>query len=59
MGESDKDRTVYKRFHYSIMKPQPEPVPINALVAVEGTPMEEQDPVPIWDMKSNDCRCQE
>ena len=32
------------------MKPQPESVPINALVAVEGTPLEEQKPVPIWDM---------
>jgi biotin synthase-like enzyme len=25
-------------------------VPINALVAVEGTPMEEEKPVEIWEM---------
>jgi biotin synthase len=49
MGESDKDR-ISMLYTYSIMKPQPESVPINALVAVEGTPMEEQTPVPIWDM---------
>jgi biotin synthase len=30
--------------------PQPESVPINALVAVEGTPMEEKKPVEIWEM---------
>jgi biotin synthase len=29
---------------------QPESVPINALVAVEGTPLEDQTPVSIWDM---------
>ena len=34
----------------SLLRPQPESVPINALVAVEGTPMEDQPPVPIWDM---------
>jgi biotin synthase len=34
----------------SILRPQPESVPINALVAVEGTPMADQPPVPIWDM---------
>lgn len=34
----------------SNLNPQPESVPINALVAVEGTPLEEQKPVPIWDM---------
>jgi len=32
------------------LSPQPESVPINALVAVEGTPMEEEKPVAIWDM---------
>ena len=32
------------------MNPQPKSVPINALVAVEGTPREDQKPVPIWDM---------
>ncbi len=32
------------------LDPQPESVPINALVAVEGTPLEEQKPVEIWEM---------
>ena len=32
------------------MSPQPESTPINALVAVEGTPLEEQQPVSIWEM---------
>ena len=49
MGESDQDR-ISMLHTYAIMKPQPESVPINALVAVEGTPLEEQKPVPIWDM---------
>jgi len=34
----------------STLNPQPESVPINALVAVEGTPMEDMEPIPIWDM---------
>ena len=33
----------------STLNPQPESVPINALVA-EGTPLEEQKPVEIWEM---------
>jgi len=49
MGEKDEDR-ISMLYTYSLMKPQPESVPINALVAVEGTPMEDQKPVPIWDM---------
>ena len=32
------------------LSPQPESVPINALVAVEGTPMEDEKPVEIWEM---------
>jgi biotin synthase len=32
------------------LNPQPESVPINALVAVEGTPLEDQKPVSIWEM---------
>ena len=31
------------------MTPQPESVPINALVAVEGTPMEEQKPIDVFE----------
>ncbi len=49
MGESIEDRAgmllVLSRFN-----PHPESVPINALVAVEGTPMEDQKPVEIWEM---------
>ncbi|MCJ7465279.1 MAG: biotin synthase BioB [Maribacter sp.] len=32
------------------LAPQPESVPINALVAVEGTPMADFEPVSIWEM---------
>lgn len=49
MGESVEDR-VGMLHTLSILRPQPESVPINALVAVEGTPLENQPPVPIWDM---------
>jgi biotin synthase len=36
---------------HSTLNPQPESVPINALVPVEGTPMEEAKPVEIWEMR--------
>jgi biotin synthase len=49
MGESVADR-IGMLYTLSLLRPQPESVPINALVAVEGTPMEDQPPVPIWDM---------
>jgi biotin synthase len=49
MGEKIEDR-VGMLYTLSLLRPQPESVPINALVAVEGTPMENQPPVPIWDM---------
>lgn len=49
MGESVTDR-IGMLYTLSLLEPQPESVPINALVAVEGTPLEEQQPVPIWDM---------
>jgi biotin synthase len=32
------------------LNPHPESVPINSLVAVEGTPLENQPQVPVWDM---------
>lgn len=49
MGESEEDRC--GMLHTLVNLPiHPESVPINALVAVEGTPMEDQPPVPIWDM---------
>lgn len=49
MGESIEDRAGML-VALSSLNPQPESVPINALVAVEGTPLEEQKPVAIWDM---------
>ncbi len=49
MGESEEDRAGML-VALSTLNPQPESVPINALVPVEGTPMEEQQPVPIWEM---------
>lgn len=49
MGETAEDR-IGMLYTLSLLRPQPESVPINALVAVEGTPLEEQPPVPIWDM---------
>ncbi len=49
MGESIEDRAGML-VALSMLSPQPESVPINALVAVEGTPMENEKPVEIWDM---------
>lgn len=49
MGESAEDRCGML-LTLANMNPQPKSVPINALVAVEGTPLEDQKPVPIWDM---------
>jgi len=49
MGESVEDRCglLYTLSHLEV---HPDSVPINALVAVPGTPMENQKPVPVWDM---------
>ena len=49
MGESVADRAGML-VALASLNPQPESVPINALVAVEGTPMEEEKPVEIWEM---------
>lgn len=49
MGESAEDR-IGMLMTYVHMEQPPESIPINALVAVEGTPLEEQKPVPIWDL---------
>ena len=49
MGESAEDRAGML-VALSSLNPQPESTPINALVAVEGTPLEDQKPVEIWDM---------
>ena len=49
MGESAEDRAGML-VALSTLDPQPESTPINALVAVEGTPLEDEKPVEIWDM---------
>ena len=49
MGEAVEDRAGML-VALSTLDPQPESVPINALVAVEGTPMEDIDPISIWEM---------
>ncbi len=49
MGEEVEDRAGML-MSLSMLDPQPESVPINALVAVEGTPLEEQTIVPVWDV---------
>ena len=49
MGEKLEDRAGML-VALSSLNPQPESTPINALVAVEGTPMEDIEPVEIWDM---------
>ncbi len=49
MGETTEDRAGML-LTLANMVVQPDSVPINALVPVEGTPMENQPMVPIWDM---------
>jgi biotin synthase len=49
MGEKESDRAGML-VALSTLNPQPESVPINALVAVDGTPLEDQQPISIWDM---------
>lgn len=49
MGETIEDRL--QMLHtLANLDPVPESVPINALVPVEGTPLEDQEKLPIWDM---------
>jgi biotin synthase len=49
LGETHKDRI--KMLHtLSTMSQHPESVPINALVAIKGTPLEHNHKVDIWDM---------
>lgn len=48
MGESMENRADML-ITLASLSPHPESVPINALVAVEGTPMEEMAPVSIWE----------
>ena len=49
MGESLEDRAGML-VALATLNPQPESVPINALVAVEGTPMADMETVSIWEM---------
>ncbi len=49
MGESVEDR-INMLYTLANMNPQPESVPINTLVAVEGTPLEQQQETPTWDL---------
>lgn len=49
LGETDEDR-VNMLHTLATMPKHPESVPVNALVAVEGTPLEMQSPVDTWTM---------
>ena len=49
MGEAIEDR-VGLLMSYMKMDTPPESIPINALVAVEGTPMADQKPIEQWEM---------
>ncbi len=49
MGESDGDRMAML-VTLANLDPQPESVPVNSLVAVSGTPLEEQEPVDAMEM---------
>ncbi|GAA0174785.1 transferase [Lithospermum erythrorhizon] len=49
LGEAEEDR-VGLLHTLATLPSHPESVPINALVAVKGTPLENQKPVEIWEM---------
>ncbi len=49
MGESDGDR-IGMLHTLATLPEHPESVPVNALVPVEGTPLEEQPRVSVWEM---------
>ncbi|HEV7348852.1 biotin synthase BioB [Telluribacter sp.] len=49
MGETHDDR-MGMLYTLATLPEHPESVPVNALVAVEGTPLEDQERVPVWDM---------
>jgi biotin synthase len=49
MGESVEDR-IGMLMTYVHMEQPPESIPINALVAVVGTPLQDQKAIPVWDM---------
>jgi len=49
MGEAVEDR-MGMLMSYMAMETPPESIPINALVAVEGTPLENQKPIEQWEL---------
>ncbi len=49
MGESDADR-IGMLYTFSTLPEHPESVPVNALVPVPGTPLEDQERVSVWEM---------
>ncbi len=49
MGESDEDR-IGMLYTLATLPEHPESVPVNALVAVPGTPLAEQERVSVWEM---------
>lgn len=49
MGEAVEDR-IGLLMSYMKMETPPDSIPINALVAVEGTPLEDQKPIETWEM---------
>jgi biotin synthase len=49
MGEAIEDR-IGLLMSYMEMETPPESIPINALVAIEGTPLEDQKPIEQWEM---------
>jgi biotin synthase len=49
MGETEEDR-IGLLMSYMEMENPPESIPINALVAVDGTPLEDQKPIEQWEL---------
>jgi biotin synthase len=49
MGETKNDR-IKLLYQLATMPEHPESVPVNALVRVKGTPLENQEQVQVWDM---------
>lgn len=49
MGEAEEDR-IGMLHTLATLPEHPESVPVNALVPVEGTPLEEQEKVSVWEM---------
>lgn len=49
MGEKEQDR-IGMLYTLATLPQHPESVPVNALVPVEGTPLEDQEKVSVWEM---------